>query len=133
MQKRRFRKLSKRISVHAIPKEQHASRSTEYDDVLFGVVDTWCNSYAEQLLLQRRIKQSNSVDWYCFNCKAEIHIHVEQLIKRGKLIRPSEFFCTNCKSHVRKSNDMMLIRYANSFYSKVKQIIKRNTHIIEYL
>lgn len=133
MQKRRFRKISKRISVYSVPKDQHCSRSTEYDDVLFSVVDTWCNSYAEQLLLKDRIRTSNSIDWSCFSCKAKLSINVEHLLKHKKLLSEKTFFCDKCQPHYKKANKLMLLKYMNSFYAKVKQIIKQNSNMIQYL
>ena len=133
MKKPRFRKITKRISIYSIPKRGCTTTSTNFEDVMLNVVDTFCNVYSDRKLLHDRIRFSNSIEWYCFTCKKKININVERLVKKSKPLNSKSFFCKDCKKYHRHADKLILVRYINSFYSNIKNIINTNSNLLELL
>lgn len=80
-------------------------------------------TYTRYLVINKMYRDSVTIQWSCFECKAPVYINIEPLLKHGRF-NQSELFCSKHKPDTHKIfQNHLFIRYESSFYSKLKEEI----------
>jgi hypothetical protein len=87
-------------------------------------------NYTRYLVINKMYQDSVTIEWKCFDCKAPVHINIEQLLKYGRF-NQSQLFCSKHKPEDNKIlRNHLFMRYESAFFKSLKaEIIDKTFNI----
>ena len=109
----------------------HLSEHIESDDRLKDIVVRFYKAYTSNLIENKLIEVSTSVDWYCYECKKTISVDIKSILT-GSNFYGTSLFCKEHKpTNYKHLHTFGFVRYENSFYQLIKNNILKTANVLE--
>jgi len=116
--------MKQQISFHS---KVHKSTDVNIDNRLKQVCLKFYTQYSKDTVIDIMYNDSVTIAWPCFECKKEVNVNIESLLRLGHF-SSSQLFCTLHKpSSQRSLHSHLFIRYEDGFIKHLKSNILDKT------